>query len=984
MSTSHTLLSYSVSVLMLALVPLGVQAQNTYTVTNTNDSGTGSLRAAINNANDGSGTPADTIEFDISGTASPSSPHVVQPDSELPRIDDPVVIDGSTEPDYSGTPVVELDGQNAGSNVSGLRLASFNVGSVKALAIINFSNYGLFLSDATNISVLNNYIGVAADGSAAGNERQGAFIGSSNNLIDGNVISANSSHGITIDGGIIEADDNIVTDNLIGTSPDGTSDMGNAFTGIITISANGTLIGVDANGNIGGNVISGNGINGLTVSDGEAIIQGNNIGTNAGGDAALGNDESGVKLELGASGVTVGGTEAGAGNVISGNTEHGLLIVDSGTTGNTVQGNNIGTNAAGDAAVPNDVNGVTIGFEASNNTVGGTSSGARNVISGNTEDGLLIQDSGTTGNTIQGNNIGTNPAGDAALGNGLSNNNGNGIEIASGASANQIGSSDDGAGNVISGNVGAGVEITDSGTSNNVVEGNHIGTNADGTAVIGNSGSGVSILSSAPDNNIGGTVSGAGNVIAGNDGGLFMATDNNTVQGNFIGTNPNGDALGTEKAITISAGEGNQIGGSADGAGNVMGNAAGEIAIIGGAGNTLQGNYIGTNSDGDDLGTDDAGVFLQGTGHDVGGGGGAGNTIAYNETGVDVTDGRRQTIRRNRIFDNAALGIDLAGDGVTANDDDDGDTGINDLQNFPEIQDASLTASGDVEVTYLVPSDPSILGSSSYPLTVDFFKADASDQEGKAHLGTDTYSESSPDDYAGCGAPPCPVTITVTPPSGVTLSESDDVVATATDGVGNTSEFSATSRQLPVELSSFDAAQSGASSVDLSWTTASETNNAGFRVEHQGPAASSWSKLGFVEGHGTTTNAQSYRFDAEDLSIGTHRFRLKQVDLDGSTTLHDPVTVDLQMRKALRLGAPSPNPVQGTATASFAVKEAVQTQVTLYNVLGQQVTTLYRGTPTAGEAQSLRVHTSDLTSGVYFLRLQADGQSRTERLTVVR
>ena len=208
---------------------------------------------------------------------------------------------------------------------------------------------------------------------------------------------------------------------------------------------------------------------------------------------------------------------------------------------------------------------------------------------------------------------------------------------------------------------------------------------------------------------------------------------------------------------------------------------------------------------------------------------------------------------------------------------------------------------------------------------------------------------------------------------------------TATDGQSGLELYRISQgTKLPVELASFNAAQSGASSVDLSWTTASETNNAGFRVEHQGPAASSWSKLGFVEGNGTTTNAQSYRFDAEDLSVGTHRFRLKQVDLDGSTSLRDPVTVDLRMGKALRLGAPSPNPVQGTARVSFAVKEAVQTQVTLYNVLGQQVTTLYRGTPTAGEAQSVRIRTSDLASGVYFLRLQTDGQTRTERLTVVR
>ena len=125
------------------------------------------------------------------------------------------------------------------------------------------------------------------------------------------------------------------------------------------------------------------------------------------------------------------------------------------------------------------------------------------------------------------------------------------------------------------------------------------------------------------------------------------------------------------------------------------------------------------------------------------------------------------------------------------------------------------------------------------------------------------------------------------------------VVVARTDDNGNTSEFfGPLAEQLPVELASFEATQSGNRTTTLRWSTASERNNAGFRVQHQGPTAASWSKLGFVEGNGTTTTAQSYRFDAENLSVGTHRFRLQQVDLDGSTTLHDPVTVDLEGRQA--------------------------------------------------------------------------------------
>jgi hypothetical protein len=192
---------------------------------------------------------------------------------------------------------------------------------------------------------------------------------------------------------------------------------------------------------------------------------------------------------------------------------------------------------------------------------------------------------------------------------------------------------------------------------------------------------------------------------------------------------------------------------------------------------------------------------------------------------------------------------------------------------------------------------------------------------------------------------------------------------------------------LPVELTAFEATRAGARAVRLTWATASETNNAGFRVEHRGPGGDVWTELGFVDSKasgGTTTEAQSYRYTAGDLAVGTHTFRLTQVDLSGATHRHDPVTVEVQMQEALRLSAPAPNPVSGTATLQFAVKEPVETRVALYNTLGRRVRTLYRGTPTAGEGQRLRLETATLASGVYLVRVQAGGHSKTQRLTVVR
>jgi len=192
---------------------------------------------------------------------------------------------------------------------------------------------------------------------------------------------------------------------------------------------------------------------------------------------------------------------------------------------------------------------------------------------------------------------------------------------------------------------------------------------------------------------------------------------------------------------------------------------------------------------------------------------------------------------------------------------------------------------------------------------------------------------------------------------------------------------------LPVELTAFEATQAGASSVELTWTTASETNNAGFRVQHKSDVDGAWSSRAFVEsraGGGTTEAPQTYRFTAEDLAVGIHRFRLKQIDLDGTEHVHEPVTVELQMQEALHLTGPAPNPVRRQATLSFAIKEQTEATITLYNTLGQRVRTVYRGTPAAAESQTARLSTTGLSSGPYFLRLRAGGDTATRRVTVVK
>ncbi|MFP4228568.1 MAG: hypothetical protein ACLFTE_07050, partial [Salinivenus sp.] len=155
-------------------------------------------------------------------------------------------------------------------------------------------------------------------------------------------------------------------------------------------------------------------------------------------------------------------------------------------------------------------------------------------------------------------------------------------------------------------------------------------------------------------------------------------------------------------------------------------------------------------------------------------------------------------------------------------------------------------------------------------------------------------------------------------------------VISTNNGIGSYTS----SDPLPVELAGFDAVQSG-SSVELTWQTASETNNAGFHVQRE-TEEGEWTDLGFVESkaeNGTTTESLAYRYEVEEeLPPGTHRFRLKQVDLDGTPHPSEAETVEVRMDEALSLSAPAPNPASDQTTVRFAVQEPSETEVAVYNV----------------------------------------------------
>lgn len=191
------------------------------------------------------------------------------------------------------------------------------------------------------------------------------------------------------------------------------------------------------------------------------------------------------------------------------------------------------------------------------------------------------------------------------------------------------------------------------------------------------------------------------------------------------------------------------------------------------------------------------------------------------------------------------------------------------------------------------------------------------------------------------------------------------------------------SYRLPVELAKFEA-HTDVDAVILTWKTASETNNLGFKVQRRLPRRTSWSDLGFVEGSGTRSTPQSYRFVDADLPFGTDSlsYRLKQVDTDGTTSLSEPLVVRRNSPSEIQLLGTFPNPTRSHAIVRFTLPRREKVTLRIYDVLGRRVATPKQGTVEAGRNQ-FQLDTSELPSGVYFLHLVAGGTTQTRKLTVI-
>lgn len=482
-------------------------------VTTTRDGGPGSLRAALYYAMDHPGT---TITFNIP-TSDPGYSNGVfnlKLTGHLPPlVTDGTVIDGSTQPGFVGNPLIFVDGsemlpESIVGSVSGLLIYAANC-AVKNLSFTRFNWNGLTLlyADATNNTIAGCWCGLDATGTnRAPNDYQGILIsaGASRNIIGGtnalarNVLSGNSQYGF------------FITDS-----------------------------------NTTGNT-----------------VLGNYIGTDASGSLAVSNKIGGAFVGGGSRSNVIGGATAAARNVFSGNKDFGLWLGGVGTRHNMVQGNFFGLNASGTTALPNTFVGMYVIDGASSNVISG------NVFSGNASEGLRLTGANVSGNIVQGNFCGTDPVGTSAIANGFA-----GLTLFDGANGNQIGGPTAAVRNVLSGNGTVGLALG-SDANYNVVQGNFIGTDASGTTDVPNGFAGVYLTDGARNNVFGGATTNTGNVVSGNwTYGLYVAnpaTRSNLIQGNFIGTRADGSnalANGFIGVIVFDGAHDNVFGLARDGSG---------------------------------------------------------------------------------------------------------------------------------------------------------------------------------------------------------------------------------------------------------------------------------------------------------------------------------------------------------------------------------------------------------------------------------
>jgi hypothetical protein len=191
----------------------------------------------------------------------------------------------------------------------------------------------------------------------------------------------------------------------------------------------------------------------------------------------------------------------------------------------------------------------------------------------------------------------------------------------------------------------------------------------------------------------------------------------------------------------------------------------------------------------------------------------------------------------------------------------------------------------------------------------------------------------------------------------------------------------------PVELSSFSASIIG-SSVKLNWETATEVNNYGFDVERkilkqvQNDKAN-WEKIGFVNGNGNSNAPKNYSYEDKNVISGKYSYRLKQMDNDGQFEYSKTIEVDLGIPKKFELSQNYPNPFNPSTTIRYSLPEAGNVKLTLFNVLGQEIKTLVNEVKESG-IHTINFNASELNSGLYIYKIEANGFTLTRKMTLIK
>jgi hypothetical protein len=191
---------------------------------------------------------------------------------------------------------------------------------------------------------------------------------------------------------------------------------------------------------------------------------------------------------------------------------------------------------------------------------------------------------------------------------------------------------------------------------------------------------------------------------------------------------------------------------------------------------------------------------------------------------------------------------------------------------------------------------------------------------------------------------------------------------------------------LPVEMTSFTASLQGTSAL-LNWATATETNNSGFQIERSIEGSNVWAEVAFINGAGTSSSQKIYSYEDKNLAPGMYVYRIKQIDNDGTATIYNPNAlpkVDAGVSNAFQLGGNYPNPFNPSTNLQFSVPQDGYASLKVYNMLGQEVATLFSGMARTGHFIPATFNASRLASGIYFARLQYNGKSLVQRMLMTK